>query len=71
MSELKIKKGSSITWDTTTSAEIEKAREVVTDKMQAMVFIKHSSRRYDRLRRGMKNNMKKGREEYPTTVTLE
>ena len=32
MSELKIKKGSDITWDTASSEEIEKSREVSTDK---------------------------------------
>ena len=34
-----------------------------------MVFIHHSSRRYDRLQREMENNMSKGRDKYPTTVT--
>ena len=37
--------------------------------MQAMVFIQHSPRQYDGLRREMENNMSKGRYEYPTTVT--
>ena len=49
MSELKITKGSNITWNTATYADIEKAREVETEKMQAMVFIQHSSRQYDGL----------------------
>ena len=31
MPELKIKKGSYTTWDTATSAEIDKAREVATE----------------------------------------
>ena len=70
MSEIKIKKGSNIIWDTATSAEIEKAREVVTEKMQAMVFIQNSSRRYDRLICMMENDMSKRRDEYPTAVTL-
>ena len=37
--------------------------------MQAMVSIQHSTLRYDGLRRKMKNNMLKRRDEYPTTVT--
>ena len=69
MSELKITKGSNITWDTETSAEREKSIEVTTEKMQAMVFIQHSSRRYNRLRREMGGDMSKGRDKYPTTVT--
>ena len=69
MSEPKITKGSNITWETEDSADIEKAREVATDKIQAMVFIHHSSRQYDGLRREMENNVSKGRDEYPTTVT--
>ena len=69
MSKLKITKGSKITLNTATSAEIEKAREVAREKMRAMVFIQHSLRRYDGLRREMENNMSKGRYEYPTTVT--
>ena len=44
MSKLKIKKGSNITWETKDSADIEKAREVATEKMKAMVFIQNSSR---------------------------
>ena len=39
ISELKITKGSNITWETADSADIEKARQVVTEKMQASVFI--------------------------------
>ena len=69
MNELKITKDSNITWYTATSEDIEKAREVATEKMQAMVFIQNSSRQYDGLRRKMENNMSKGRYEYPTTVT--
>ena len=34
-----------------------------------MIFIQHSSRRYDGLRHEMENNMSKGRDEYPITVT--
>ena len=37
--------------------------------MQDVVFIHHSSRRYDGLQREMENNMSKWRDEYPTTVT--
>ena len=70
MSELKITKGSNITWNTATYADIEKAREVETEKMQAMVFIQHSSRQYDGLWREMENNMSKGWDDYPTMVTL-
>ena len=44
MFELKITKDSNITWYTATSVDIEKARETATEKMQGMVFIKHSSR---------------------------
>ena len=40
--------------------DIEKAREATTDKIQAMVFIQNSSRQY----------VSKGRDEYPTTMTL-
>ena len=69
MSELKIKKGSTITWETAYSADIDKAREVATDKMQAMSFIHKSSRRYDGLRSEMEKNMSKGRDAYPTEVT--
>ena len=69
MSEIKIKKGSNITWDTATSVEIEKSREVVTEKMQAMVFIQNSSSRYDGLRCMMENDVSNRRDEYPTTVT--
>ena len=43
MSELKITKGSNITWDTATSADIDKAMEITTEKIQAMIFIQHSS----------------------------
>ena len=43
MSEFKIKKGSTITWETADSADIEKAREIATEKIQAMAFIQHSS----------------------------
>ena len=46
MSELKIKKGSTITWETAYSSDIDRAREVATEKMQEMVFIQNSSRRY-------------------------
>ena len=63
MSDLKITKVLNITWDTATSAVVEKAGEIV------MVFIQHSSRQYNGLRREMKNNMLKGRDNYPTTVT--
>ena len=45
MSELKVTKGSSITWDTEDSADIEKAREVTMEKIQAMAFIQQSGRR--------------------------
>ena len=69
MSELKITKISTIMWETACSADIEKAREVVTDKMQVMVFVQHSSRQYDGLRRKMEKNMSKGRYKYPTAVT--
>ena len=69
MYKLKITKGSNITWETADSADIEKAGEVVTEKMQGMVLIQNSSRQYDRLRREMENNMMKGRDEYPTAVT--
>ena len=34
-----------------------------------MVFIQHSSRQYDVLWREMENNMSKGRDDYPMTVT--
>ena len=63
MSKLKITKGSNITWDTATSADIEKEREVATEKMQAMVFIQKSSRRYDSLWCKRENNMSKVRDE--------
>ena len=33
-----------------------------------MTFIQKASRRYDRLRRNMENNISKGRYEHPTTV---
>ena len=33
MSKLKITKGSNITWETVDSADIEKARKIVTEKM--------------------------------------
>ena len=69
MSKLKIKKVSDITWDTASSVEIEKAREVATEKMQVVVFVQNSSHQYDRLQREMKTYMSKGRGEYPTTVT--
>ena len=46
------------------------SREVVTEKMQAMVFVQHSSRQYDGLQHEMENNMSKGRDDYPTTATL-
>ena len=69
MSELKITKTSSIMWETSDSTDIEKAREVATDKMQEMPFIQNSSRRYDGMRHETENNMLKGREEYPTNVT--
>ena len=69
MSELKITKGSNITWDTATSLDIEKAREVASEKMRVIVFIQYSVCQYDVLRREMGNNMSKGRYKYPTTVT--
>ena len=69
-SELKIIKGSNITCDTATSVDIDKEREVLTRKMQAMVFIQNSSRQYNGLQSEMENNMSKRRDEYPTTVTL-
>ena len=53
MSELKITKISTIMWETACSADIEKAREVVTDKMQVMVLIQNSSRQNEGLRRKM------------------
>ena len=68
MYKLKITKGSNITWDIATSAEIEKSREVTMEKIQAMIFIQHSSRRYDRMQRELENNMSKGRDEYLTMV---
>ena len=70
-SELKIIKGSNITCDTATSADIDKSREVLTRKMQVIVFIQNSSRQYNGLRSEMENNMLKGRDEYSTTVTSE
>ena len=69
MSELKLTKGSNITWDTATSVDIEKSIEAVTDNMQVMFFIQHSSRQYNRLKRKMENNMSKGRDQYQTRVT--
>ena len=69
MSELKITKVSNTTWETADLADIEKAREVATEKIQAMVFIQHSSRQYDGMRSEIENNTSKGRDEYPTTVT--
>ena len=69
MSKLKITEGSKITWETADSADIDKARDVVTDKMQAIAFINHSLLQYDGLRSEMENNMSKGRDEYPVTVT--
>ena len=39
MSELKITKGSTIMWKTEDSADIERAREVATEKMKEMAFI--------------------------------
>ena len=44
ISKLKIKKGSDITWNTASYSQIEKSREVATEKMQVIVFIQHSSR---------------------------
>ena len=38
MSKLKITKGSNIIWGTVYSADIEKLRQVATEKIQAMVF---------------------------------
>ena len=69
MSELKITKVSTITWETEDSVDIDKAREVATEKMQSMSFVQHSSRQYDGLRRKMEKNMSKGRYKYPTAVT--
>ena len=63
MNELKITKDSNITWYTATSEDIEKAREVATEKMQAMVFIQKSSRRYNSLWCKRENNMSKVRDE--------
>ena len=39
------------------------------DKMQEMLYIQHSSRRYDILWREMENIIPKGRGEYPPTAT--
>ena len=39
------------------------------DKMQEMLYIQHSSRRYDILWRKMENIIPKGRGEYPPTAT--
>ena len=39
------------------------------EKIQAMILIQQSGRRYDGIRREMENSMSKGRDEYPTTVT--
>ena len=41
MLELKISKGSNITWNTTTSSDIKKSREFTMEKIQAIVFIQH------------------------------
>ena len=68
MSKLKIKV-LTITWKTADSEDIEKSTEVATEKIQAMVFIQHSPRQYDGLRREMENNMSKGRDKYRTTAT--
>ena len=57
MSELKVIKYSNITEDTVYSADIDKAIEFATGKMQAMVFIHYPSLQYDALQRKMENNI--------------
>ena len=69
ISELRIKQGLSITWETSDSADIEKSREVATDKIQAMAFIQKYSRRHNGLRSETGKKMLKVRDGYPTTVT--
>ena len=41
MSEFKITKVLTITWETADSANIDKSREVATEKLQSMVFIQN------------------------------
>ena len=48
--------------------DIKKVREVVMEKMQAMLFIQYSSCQFNGLRSKMENTVSKGRDEYPTTV---